>query len=178
MGLQELQPDLERIYDTIITRRDQVPQDLKSTTVRLLNTGWVSTTNQTVDTTGKLVKPFSIGDKLVEEACEVAKAKDRDNIKLESSQAIYYIEVGLVKEGFTNSDLFRSIDWGIREQATAVVVPDKIAEYAGAAVARVALAGVSGNRELLLQRSMEALIGLNRFWETNDISPAEVGKAI
>lgn len=178
MALQELQPDLERIYDTIIARRDQVPQDPKSTTVRLLHTGWVSTTNQTVDATGKLVKPFSIGDKLVEEACEVAQAIDRDNIILESSQALYYVEVGLVKEGLTNSDLFRSIDWGAREQALAVVAPDKIAEQAGAAVARVALAGVSGNHELLLQRSAEAVIGLNRFWETHGISPAEVGKKI
>lgn len=178
MGLQELQPDLERIYNTIIARRDQVPQDLKSTTVRLLNTGWVSTADQTVDTTGKLVKPFSIGDKLVEEACEVTKALKGDDITFESSQAIFYIEVGLVKEGWTNNDLFKSIDQVAEEQTSAVVAPDKVAEHAGAAVARVAIAGVNGNRELLLRRSAEAIIGLNRFWEANGISPAEVGKKI
>lgn len=178
MGLQELQPDLERIYKTIIEKRDQIPQDPNSTTVRLLHTGWISTANQTIDAEGKLTKPFGIGDKLVEEACEVVRARGRKNMILESAQATYYIAIGLIKEGFTINDLFKSVDQIAEEQTLAIVAPDKIAEYAGAAVARVALAGVLGNRELLLRRSAEALIGLNRFWEANNISPVEVGKRI
>lgn len=178
MALQELQPDLERIYGVIVDRRDNPPQDKPSSTVRLLNTGWMSQDNQTVDEKGKLVKLFGIGDKLVEEAVENGQATDRDNIILEGSQAAYYIEVGLVKEGFTNDDLFGLIDQVARKQVSAVIVPDKLAEHAATAVARVALAGVSGNRELVLRRSAEALVGLNRFWEANGISPTEVGKKI
>lgn len=178
MALQELQPDLERIRGVIIQRRDQLPQDPKSSTVRLLNTGWMSSANQAVDKEGKPIKLFGIGDKLVEEAVEVGQAKDPVNIRLESSQAIYYLAVGLVVMGITNDELFRSIDQVSVEQASIVIAPDKLAEHVGAAVARVALAGVSGNRELVLRRSAEALIGLNRFWEANGISPAEVGAKI
>lgn len=176
----ELEPHFERITGTIIERRDNPSKYPGSSTLRLLAEGWVSPAKQEVKTDGKLTKPFGIGDKLGEEAVEVAQSAfmDKDNKILESSQALYYVAVGMVVENIKPQEVFNTVEVVAKEQAFAVIPQDKLAEHAGAALVRVALAGAIGNRELLLQRSAEAIIGLNRFWEANGISPSEVGKQI
>ncbi|MBI2019257.1 hypothetical protein HYS95_01140 [Candidatus Daviesbacteria bacterium] len=189
MRLRELEPDLLRIHETIIQRRDQTPQDPNSTTVKLLNTGWVSKTPQILDpniipekilTKGNLTKPAGISDKLLEEAVEIAQSpfKNKENIIEESAQALYHLMVGCVIADITPAVLFKAIDEVYAEQKDAVVPVNKLGESAAAAVSRVALAGVTGNQQLILRRSTEAIIGLNRFWEAHQISPAEVGKEI
>lgn len=189
MRLIELQPDLVRIYETIIQRRGQTPQDLNSTTVRLLNTGWISGDPQTIDpgvkpekiqTKGNLTKPVSIGDKLIEEAGEIAQSqlKDKDNIIEESAQALYYLMVGCTVTNITPTALFQAINEVYQEQKNAVVPVNKLGESAAAGVSRIALAGIKGDPQLILRRSAEAIVGLNRFWEAYNISPAEVGKKI
>jgi phosphoribosyl-ATP pyrophosphohydrolase len=180
MALQELYPDIERIYSVIEQRKKERPKG--SSTIDLLNTGWVSKKNDE-SVQGKLKKKRGIGDKLIEEGVEVAIAgatNNREDLISESSQAVYYMVVGWVAAGINTGVVFRALDEMLQDKEVGISLEpvSRLAQHAGVAIGRVGIAGSRGDRELLTRRSAQALVALNTVWEASDISSSDVGKKI
>lgn len=188
MALAEIYPHLHRIVNEKINPRLQAfPQDPNSTTVQLMNNSFATHEHQTLrsETDRRPKKFMHIADKLNEEVGEIVSAWRADGKEAreqrlvdESQQWAYYAVMGVMYFGHGPEVLIKMIDSVSEELAGADVPPEKIDQNAVLAVARIGQAALMADRMLVVRRTAEAYVAVNRIWEREGISPAEVGAAM